>query len=125
MYCRMSDVGVRLEPWTEADLAVELRNNLPEMTVFLGGPLNESVVRGRHERFLRGQADGTIAQFTLRSDAESEPLGTVGYWQTEHGGDEVYECGWFVFPPFQGRGYAGRGVRLLLEHAAIRGGRGA
>jgi len=114
---------VRIRPWTEADLAVELRNNTPEMTVFLGGPLDEGVVRRRHERFLRGQADGTVAQFTLWSGEEHEPVGTVGYWQTEHDGYGVYECGWFVFTPFQGRGLARRGVGLLLKRAATHGDR--
>jgi RimJ/RimL family protein N-acetyltransferase len=117
------DSDVRLEQWTEADFAVELRNNSPEMTLFLGGPLDEAVVRRRHERFLRGQADGTVAPFTLHTDAEGEAVGTAGYWQTEHGGHPVYECGWFVFPQFQGRGYARRGIHLLLEHAATHGDR--
>jgi RimJ/RimL family protein N-acetyltransferase len=114
----MGDDSVRIQPWTEADLAVELRNNSPEMTAFIGGPLDESVVRARHERFLKGQVDGTGAQFTLWSDAEPEPVGTVGYWQIEHDAQKAYECGWFVFPPYQRRGLARRGVRLLLEHAA-------
>ncbi|MEY9951825.1 GNAT family N-acetyltransferase [Leifsonia sp. EB34] len=114
---------VRLQPWTEADLAVELRNNAEDMTTFLGGPQAEEVVRGRHERFLRGQADGTISPFTVRSDAVDEPVGAAAYWQIEHHGEAVYECGWFIFVPFQRRGYAQAAVRLLLEHAASRGDR--
>jgi RimJ/RimL family protein N-acetyltransferase len=119
----MSDDSVWIRPWTEADLAVELRNNSPEMTAFLGGPLDEGIVRDRHERFLSGQADGTGAQFTLWTGEEQEPVGTVGYWQTEHDGFGVSECGWFVFASFQGRGFARRGVKLLLDHAATHGDR--
>lgn len=114
---------VRLQPWTEADLAVELRNDAADMTVFLGGPQGEEVVRRRHERFLRGQADGTISPFTVWSDAADEPVGAAAYWQIEHHGDAVYECGWFVFVPHQRHGYAQAAVRLLLEHAAARGDR--
>jgi RimJ/RimL family protein N-acetyltransferase len=121
----MSDNGVRIRPWTPDDLAIELRNNSPEMTAFIGGPLDEEVVRRRHERFLRGQELGTVAQFSLWTDSEEEPIGAVGYWQTEHDAHPVYECGWFVFTPFQRRGYARRGVRLLLEHAATHGDRDA
>ena len=116
----MGDDEVRLRPWTADDLAVELRNNAPEMTTFLGGPLDEDTVRRRHERFLRGQADGTVAPFTVWSDAATEPVGTAAYWQIEHGGRPVYECGWFVFVPFQRRGYAHRAIRLLLANNAIR-----
>ena len=119
----MSDDSLWLRPWTAADLAVELRNNSPEMTSFLGGPLDEGVVRKRHERFLSMQADGSGAQFTLRSELDDKAVGAVGYWQTDHGGHEVYECGWFVFPELQGHGLARRGVRLLLEHAAVHGDR--
>lgn len=118
---RMDDI--RLRPWTDDDLAVELRNNAPEMTALLGGPLDEDTVRRRHERLLRGQADGTVSPFTVWADGADEPVGTAAYWETEHGGRPVYECGWFVFVPYQRRGYAGRAVRLLLEHAAMRGDR--
>lgn len=117
----MGDDRVRLQPWTEADLAVELRNNAADMTTFLGGPQPEEVVRNRHERFLRGQADGTISPFTVWSDAAGEAVGAAAYWQIDHNGRAVYECGWFVFVPFQRRGYAHRAIRLLLEHAALRG----
>ena len=119
----MSDDDVRLRPWTDDDLAVELRNNAPEMTTYLGGPLDEEVVRRRHERFLRGQADGTVSPFTVWTDGVTEPVGTAGYWQIEHHGLPVLECGWFVFVPYQHRGYARRAIKLLLEDAAAHGGR--
>lgn len=66
----VSDNTFWIRPWTAADLTVEMRNNTPEMTVFLGGPLDEVVVRKRHERFLSMQANGTGAQFTLRSKGD-------------------------------------------------------
>jgi RimJ/RimL family protein N-acetyltransferase len=119
----MSDDEVRLQPWTADDLAVELRNNAPEMTGYLGGPQGEDTVRRRHERFLKGQADGTVRPFTVWTDSATEPVGTAAYWQIEHGGRPVLECGWFVFVPYQRRGYAGRALRLLLDDAAVRGGR--
>jgi RimJ/RimL family protein N-acetyltransferase len=119
----MSDAEVRIRPWTDDDLAVELRNNAPEMTVFLGGPQDEAVVRARHQRFLRGQADGTVSPFTVWTDSAAEPVGTAAYWQVEHHGVPALECGWFVFVPYQHRGYAQRAIRLLLHDAAARGGR--
>jgi RimJ/RimL family protein N-acetyltransferase len=31
-------------------------------------------------------------------------VGSVGYWQREWHGEEIYEIGWMVVPEFQGRG---------------------
>lgn len=111
---------VFLEPWTDADLDIELRANTPEMTTFLGGPEPESAVRARHERALalRGSGAGQMFRVGL-PDAPS--VGSVGYWEREWRGETVYEMGWLVLPEYQGRGVAGAAVRLAAVHAATHG----
>lgn len=118
----MSDV-VTLRPWAEGDLEVLERNDTDEMTAFLGGPEGPAKLRKRHERFLHDQASGIASPFTVRAAGETEAVGSVVYWYTEHNGQDVLECGWAIAPRHQGKGYATRSVRLLVAHAAKRGDR--
>jgi RimJ/RimL family protein N-acetyltransferase len=109
-----------LEPWTDADLDLELRANTPEMTAFLGGPDTEEAVRARHRRYLDLAANGTGLMF--RVDLPDAPgAGSVGYWEREWRGGLVYEMGWQVLPGFQGRGVAVAAVRAAAGHAARHG----
>jgi RimJ/RimL family protein N-acetyltransferase len=121
---RMSDDDVRIEAWTEADLPVLERNDTPEMTRFLGGPEGPEKLRRRHETlFLEAQHAGIAHPFTVWARGEPEAVGSVAYWNSQHAGAEVYECGWAIATRYQSRGYARRGIRLVLEHAATHGGR--
>jgi RimJ/RimL family protein N-acetyltransferase len=113
-------VDLVLSPWTDADLDIELRANVPEMTEFLGGPEPEESIRARHRRFLELPVSGTGQM--LRIDLPGAPgAGSVGYWEREWRGGTVYEMGWHVLPEFQGRGVASVAVRLAARHAAAHG----
>jgi hypothetical protein len=62
---------VFLEPWTDADLDIELRANTPEMTRFLGGPEPEEAIRARHARSLALAVNGTGQMFRIASSGGS------------------------------------------------------
>ena len=111
---------VFLEPWTDADLHIELRGNTPEMTAFLGGPEPEAAVRARHERFLELPVSGTGQMFRIGLP-DAPAAGSVGYWEREWRGSTVYEMGWLVLSEYQGRGVASVATRLAAVHAATHG----
>ena len=55
-------------------------------------------------------------------DAETgEALGSVGFWEREWQGQQVYETGWGVLPEFQGCGIASRATALVIELARQEG----
>jgi RimJ/RimL family protein N-acetyltransferase len=118
-----SDAKVSLRAWTSADLGVLQRNDTADMTAYLGGPEGPEKLLERHERFLRQQTEGIAWPFTVWVETEPEAVGSVLYWYSEHHGQAVYECGWAIATPYQGKGYATRSIRLALEHAAANGDR--
>lgn len=111
---------VFLEPWTDADVDIELRGNTPEMTEFLGGPEPEQAVRARHRRALELSVSGTGQMFRIALPGVPG-AGSVGYWEREWRGGTVYEMGWLVLPACQGRGVASAATRLAAVHAATHG----
>jgi RimJ/RimL family protein N-acetyltransferase len=54
---------------------------------------------------------------------ESLVAGSIGYWEKEWDGESVYETGWHVLPPFQGRGVASRAAGAVARIAAAEGDR--
>ncbi|MGO4535652.1 GNAT family N-acetyltransferase [Leifsonia sp. 2MCAF36] len=114
---------ISLQRWTAADLAVLERTNTPQMTAFLGGPETQEKLEERNERYVRGWETGAAAMFTIRLEGERDPVGSVGYWPTMWHDLDVYETGWAVTEPFQGRGIASRAVVAVLKHAAEHGDR--
>ena len=54
----------------------------------------------------------------FRIDADGEPAGGIGWWQTEHDGVPAYETGWNVLPEWQGRGVAGAALRDVIRRLA-------
>ena len=95
--------GVRIEPWTDADLPI-LEQTLgdPAMTEHLGGPESPEQIARRHA----GYREPGSGQFRIVVGNGREPVGWVGYWDREWRGEQVYEIGWSVIPHFQGRGIA-------------------
>jgi RimJ/RimL family protein N-acetyltransferase len=95
--------GVRIEPWTDADLPV-LEQTLgdPAMTQHLGGPESPEKIARRHA----GYREPGSGQFRIVVGNAREPAGWVGYWEREWRREQVYEIGWSVIPRFQGRGIA-------------------
>jgi RimJ/RimL family protein N-acetyltransferase len=110
--------GVRIEPWSEGDLPL-LRQLLgdPAMMEHLGGPESPEKIAERQARYERIAETGTGRMFTIVDDATGESVGSVGYWEREWRGAQVYETGWSVLPAFQGRGIAGAATALAIEAA--------
>jgi len=109
-----------LEPWTADDLDLELRSNTPELKAYLGGLETHDQLVARHERFLALPVDGRGQMFRIALP-DAPGVGSVGYWEREWRGEQVYEMGWLVLTEFQGRGIAAAAVRLTAEHAAAHG----
>lgn len=116
--------GLRLEPWGAGDLPL-LRRTLgdAEMTRYLGGPESKEKLVERQRRFERLADSGAGRMFKIVDEASGEPVGSVGYWQREWRGEQVYETGWMVLPEFQGRGIAAGATRLAIEKARADGAR--
>lgn len=105
---------VRIEPWAEGDLPLlEQVLTDPAMMEHLGGPESRAKIAERHVRYL-AHADSE-PQFKIVAGAEA--VGWVGYWEREWRGGQVYEIGWSVLPPFQGRGIATIATGEAIEHA--------
>ncbi|MEC3977366.1 GNAT family N-acetyltransferase [Amycolatopsis sp. H20-H5] len=110
---------IELRPWAEGDLPLLRRTNTPEMWKHLGGPESEQAVLDRHQRFL--ELNGSDAGRMYVILVAGQPAGSVGYWEKDWEGEEVYETGWHVLPEFQGRGVATRAAVELARFAAVDG----
>ncbi|MEU4240410.1 GNAT family N-acetyltransferase [Actinoplanes sp. NPDC026619] len=110
-----------LEPWDERGPALERRANTPEMHAYLGGVESEESIMARHKRILDHLRAGTGGMFLIMIDDEPDPVGSVGYWETEWSGRMVYELGWKVLSGFQGRGLAVSSTIAAIGLAAADG----
>lgn len=111
---------MRLEPWSDVDRPLlEALMGDPAMTEHLGGPESPAKLARRQARY----AVPGSGMFTIRIEAESGEVavGSVGFWEREWGGEEVYEVGWSVLPEFQGRGIARRATTLAIGLARADG----
>jgi RimJ/RimL family protein N-acetyltransferase len=112
---------VDIEPWTDADLELLRRINAPEMKKHLGGPETDEQLLVRHQRYLNFVPDGRGCMFRIVALPQREAVGSVGYaeriWQHE----PVYEMGWNVLPPFQGRGIAAAAATAAVARARADG----
>ncbi|WP_432252816.1 GNAT family N-acetyltransferase [Streptomyces sp. HNM1019] len=126
-----SGVRVRLEPWEDSALCLELlrRVNSPAMTSHLGGPESEERLLVRHRRYaeLTGPGAGRMYRIVLSETAPPErgegdegggTAGSIGFWERSWRGESVYETGWAVLPSFQGRGIAAAAAREVARAAA-------
>jgi len=94
---------VRIEPWGEGDLELlEKCVGDPAMMEHLGGPETAEKIAERQSRY---EQPGS-RQFKVVDSATGDRAGWVGYWEREWRGEQVFEIGWAVIPPFQGRGMA-------------------
>lgn len=99
--------NVRIEPWGADDLWLEKKlMGDPAMTVYLGGPESDEKMEARHARFLDLPVSGKGHMFKIVNAVTGEAMGGVGYWESEWHGETVYEMGWGVLLPFQGKGVA-------------------
>ncbi|WP_379153965.1 GNAT family N-acetyltransferase [Paenibacillus sp. sgz5001063] len=99
-------MNVRIEPWTDADLPLLYRLNAPEMLEHLGGPESEEQILARQKRYVEISGKGTGRMFSIILLPEREAVGSIGYWERIWQEETIYEIGWGVLPPFQGRGIA-------------------
>ncbi|MCD9591850.1 GNAT family N-acetyltransferase [Streptomyces sp. 8ZJF_21] len=115
-----SGVRVRLEPWEDSAFCLELlrRVNSAEMTAHLGGPESEEQILVRHRRYAELTGPGTGRMYRVVLVPEEETVGSIGYWEREWRGASVYETGWAVLPPFQGRGIAAAAAGEVARAAA-------
>jgi RimJ/RimL family protein N-acetyltransferase len=100
---RSDPAQVRIEPWTTDDLPL-LQACLadPAMMGHLGGPETPEKIAERQARYEKPDSK----QFKIVVAATGEGVGWVGYWDREWRGEDVYEIGWAVLSPWQGRGFA-------------------
>lgn len=99
--------AVRLEPWSEGDLALDQQMLMdPEMTRYLGGPESPEQIARRHAHKLRLPETGAGRMFKIVLEATGEAVGSVGYWENSWHEEAIYEIGWLVLTAFQGRGIA-------------------
>ncbi|MGW1893209.1 GNAT family N-acetyltransferase [Streptomyces sp. NPDC002004] len=115
--------AVRLEPWSEDDFELLVRNNAPEMTEHLGGPETQEQLVERHRRYLSLGERGRMFRITVETDGTDGAVaaGAIGYWERDWQGDMVWETGWGVLPGFQGQGVAAAAARLVVEQARAAG----
>jgi RimJ/RimL family protein N-acetyltransferase len=111
----MTAPQVRIEPWAADDLDLLHGINAPEMKEHLGGPETDEQVVARHQRYLKLGAPGTGQMFSITLDGQK--VGSIGYWEREWQDQTVYETGWSVLPPFQGRGVAVAAARAVIAAA--------
>ncbi|MBD0669918.1 GNAT family N-acetyltransferase [Streptomyces sp. CBMA156] len=132
----MTTTRVRIEPWTDGDLALLRRVNTPEMKKHVGGPESEEHLLVRHRRYLDfvpsglgcmyrivllpegvPTGAGTAVEAAAAGTAAAEAVGTVGYGTRTWEGRTVHEMGWNVLPGFQGRGIAVAATRAAVAAA--------
>jgi RimJ/RimL family protein N-acetyltransferase/predicted nucleotidyltransferase len=116
-YAMKQTTSVRLEPWGEGDFPLLARlMGDPVMTEHLGGPESPEKLAERQARYERA-TDSNARMFKIVDEATGEAVGSVGYWEREWRGEQIYETGWGVLPEFQGRGIAGQATGQAIELA--------
>jgi RimJ/RimL family protein N-acetyltransferase len=113
---------VVLRAWSEDDFPLlERLMGDPAMTAHLGGPETPAKLRERHQRYCRIGDTGTGRMFVILAGSERIPAGSVGYWEKQWQGRQVWETGWSVLPEFQGNGVATRATLSVVERVRAEG----
>lgn len=112
--------SIGLRRWTRDDgvLLARLLGG-PRMTEHLGGPETPEQLRDRLERYVTLDPE-TAEAFVITVGLDAEPVGFVGYWESDLHGVPVWEAGWSVVPERQGRGLASAAVARVVELATAR-----
>jgi RimJ/RimL family protein N-acetyltransferase len=109
---------IRLEPWSADDLwLVERLMGDPSMTEHLGGAESPAKLADRHRRYVEPGS----GMFKIVDERTGAAVGSVGFWERQWQGEQVYETGWSVLPESQGRGIASRATALAVEKARAEG----
>ncbi|CAM5664453.1 GNAT family N-acetyltransferase [Streptomyces avidinii] len=119
------ETHVRLEPWSAGDFWLLERENEPAMTEFLGGPEPAAKLLDRQRRYeaLSAREPAAGRMFRVVWTEREESVGSVGFWEREWRGEQVYETGWGILPEFQGQGLAVAALTELLAHVREHGSR--
>jgi RimJ/RimL family protein N-acetyltransferase len=113
--------SVRIEPWADADLELLRRVNTPRMRADVGGIETDEQLLLRHRRWLGFVPAGVGRMFRIVLGPDQVAAGTIGYAERNWKDGWVYEMGWNVLPPFQGRGIASHAVTMAAAQAAADG----
>ena len=105
-------MDVRLEPWSESALDLLRRINTSQMRQHVGGPEPEEFLLARHRRYLALPVTGRGCMFAVLLG--DEMVGSIAYHQRDWQGEQIYETGWNVLPPYQGRGIASAAGTALI-----------
>src|SRR5574341_1385607 len=115
-------MDITIRPWAAGDLLLlERLMGDPAMTEHLGGPETPEKIRARHERYVRISASDRDRMFVIVAGPERVAAGSVGYWEREWQGQQVWETGWSVLPEFQGQGIATKATSAVVEQARAQG----
>src|SRR6266542_2229706 len=93
----------------------------PAMTEHLGGPESPEKLVDRQRRYERIADSGTGKMLKIVDESTGAPAGSVGFWEKDWRGGQVWEIGWMVLPAFQGRGIAGEATAQAIELARAEG----
>jgi RimJ/RimL family protein N-acetyltransferase len=83
----------------------------------LGGPWSVEEAQAAHRRRIASSLDEGTWWLTVVPEPGGPPVGTIGVWHSEIGGEPVSETGWMILPEHQGKGHASAALALLLERA--------
>lgn len=101
-----------LLPWPHGE-STALRSALAESG---DGLETEGEILRRHDRYLRGWAEGNEFFYAILLDGDC--VGSIGYWYGSSRGVVAYETAWSLAPRVRDRDIAVRSVRLLLDEVA-------
>ena len=113
---------VDIRPWSDGDIRLleRLMGN-PVMTEHLGGPESLEKIRERQGRYLRLGDSGKGRMFVIIVGPSRVEAGSVGYWESEWHGQQIWETGWSVLTEFQGQGIATQAMAAVAEQARAEG----
>ncbi|SCF21820.1 Protein N-acetyltransferase, RimJ/RimL family [Micromonospora haikouensis] len=109
---KLHSMDVRLEPWSDSALDLLRLINTPPMRRHVGGPEPEEQLLARHRRYLAMPAAGRGCMFAVLTG--DQMVGSIAYHQRDWQGEQIYETGWNVLPPYQCRGIASAAGTALI-----------
>jgi RimJ/RimL family protein N-acetyltransferase len=114
----MQKIEVDIRPWSKDDLPLlERLQGDPAMNEHLGGPESPEKIRERQERYRQSSESGQNPMFVIVLGPEKIPAGSIGYWEKDWRGQQIWETGWSVLPEFQGQGVATGATAIVMERA--------